>query len=58
MCAPGLKVSVDNPTERMIPSRLKGMSQMAPKKSNDEVTVTKLPAKNPLAIPLKVPGLG
>jgi hypothetical protein len=56
MCAPGLKVSLDNPDERMIPSRLKGLPHMAPKPLTEKEAVKKI--SNPLAIPLKVPGIG
>lgn len=56
MCAPGLKVSVDNPDERMVPSKLTGSSQMAPKKLTEREATKR--AANPLSIPLKVPGMG
>jgi hypothetical protein len=56
MCAPGLKVSLDNPDERMIPSHLKGLPHMAPKPLTEKEAVKKI--SNPLAIPLKVPGIG
>jgi hypothetical protein len=49
-------VSLDNPDEKMIPSRLKGNSQMAPKEP--AVNNNRKIAANPLAIPLKVPGIG
>jgi hypothetical protein len=57
MCAPGLSVKVDNPDERMVPSKLRGQSQMAPK-AEPAVNNNKKIAANPLAIPLKVPGIG
>jgi hypothetical protein len=56
MCAPGLKVSVDNPDERMVPSKLKGLPTMAPKALTDKEATKQV--SNPLAIPLKVPGIG
>lgn len=56
MCAPGLKVSLDKPEENVV-KKIHGSSQMAPTKVMTEREATKQIA-NPLAIPLKVPGIG
>jgi hypothetical protein len=56
MCAPGIKVALDNPDERMVPSRLKGLPSTALKPLTEKEATKKI--SNPLAIPLKVPGIG
>jgi hypothetical protein len=54
VCAPGIKVSLDKPEPNVV-KKIHGSSQVAPKLT--EKTATKQVA-NPLAIPLKVPGMG
>jgi hypothetical protein len=55
MCAPGLKVSLDKPEPNVV-KKIHGSSQVAPKPMTEKAA-TKI-ISNPLAIPLKVPGMG
>lgn len=63
MCAPGIKVSLDKPEDGPRFKNQRGDSgvaqegpQLAPGSTNPQ-KMTKAPT-NPLAIPLKVPGIG
>jgi len=55
MCAPGLKVSLDNHEPNVV-KRIHGSSQVAPQKLTPKEATKQI--ANPLAIPLKVPGIG
>lgn len=56
MCAPGVKVSLDGDTTEEKFKNKRGLTTVAPKDSDRQEIITKL--ANPLAIPLKVPGMG
>lgn len=53
MCVSGVKIS-ELPSEK--PVQVKGLAQAAPKAVSETAIKAKL--SNPLAIPLKVPGMG